>query len=901
MQIDFKALGRSLRERARELLPAWLPRGRWRGNEFVVGNVEGDAGDSLSIQWTTGVWKDFAGGPGGADLISLFAAVHHISNIEAARTLAGDTYTTPATAHDSIPTRKGDGARSTCISPAPAKAGMPSCVDYRFGKPVTVWIYRDATGAILGAVARYAVPFVSEVIDGVEVYITEDGKSHHKRPKTSRPWTWRVDKEGKALWRLGAWDRPRPLYKLDDLAARPDAPVMICEGEKAADAAFELAAQYVCMAWFGGVDGMPHADFSPLKGRNVLLWPDNDDVGIAAMWHLGYKLLQICRQVKIIIPGVDIAKGWDAADAILLDGFNSSDAETRWNCFRNWAVPLAHELKEEFNDGANTGDGGVRGNTESADTAELGAAGEEVSGHAQRERASQKADRGAIGADGTVTRDAAIQGGGGLESSVGSSGREVNQSLDSGDAGGDGRQVDTDAGTARTPVAKTQGKRKVRESGEGDVNERNPKAVRRADATKPPSTVRERKEIYWVKWGFDMTTSGKPHDNLSNAVAVIEQDPEWKGKIWYDTFLQRIIADVPGADGPREWSDFDDINLTLYMQRALGLTKISASIVGQAVVRVARKNLRNCVTDWMSSLKWDGEARLEEFFEDYFGAKRTNFTRAVSRNFWMSIVARAYMPGCKCDYMVVLEGAQGQKKSMAIEAVAGRAWFTVALEDIDKKDFFQTLRAKLVVEIGELEAFNRRGDMNRVKNVVSCATDNFRGSYKRHAEDHPRQCVFVGSTNRDDWNKDETGARRFWPIRTVGEIDVEGILSTREQYFAEAVHRLHLVAPDASPSVRMAAGADWWVVTVEEAKAEQLERFDEDSWTEHVGDFVALKTQVRIGEILTDGLKFDIADIKKGDEMRVGSILRSLGWERQVIWKDGVCSRLWAKKEAGGW
>lgn len=395
-----------------------------------------------------------------------------------------------------------------------------------------------------------------------------------------------------------------------------------------------------------------------------------------------------------------------------------------------------------------------------------------------------------------------------------------------------------------------------------------------------------------------MMGNGYPIDNLNNAIKVLENDPEWAGKIWYDTFLQRIVSNLPGADGvvaPREWTDFDDINLQVYMQATVGLRKISTDTVGKAVVRVARGNLKHCVVDWLETLKWDETVRLESFFTDYFGAKNTAFTRAVSRNFWMSIVARAYMPGCKCDYMVVLEGAQGMKKSMAIEAVASSPWFSVALEDIDGKDFFQTLRAKLIVEIGELEAFNRRGDMNRVKNVVSCATDNYRGSYERHAVDHPRQCIFCGTTNREDWNKDETGARRFWPIRTHGEIDIEGILATREQYYAEAVARLKRVPFSASAGARMAADADWWQVPTLEAQEEQEERFDEDSWKDTIEDFVALKTEVRMAEILVDGLKIDIGKVKRAEEMRAAAVLRSLGWEHKLVKRAGSVSRFWVK------
>lgn len=396
-----------------------------------------------------------------------------------------------------------------------------------------------------------------------------------------------------------------------------------------------------------------------------------------------------------------------------------------------------------------------------------------------------------------------------------------------------------------------------------------------------------------------MTTGGTPLQNLSNAVAALEHDPEWKGKIWYDTFLQRIIADIPGGDGPREWSDFDDVNLTLYMQRTIGLTKISSDIVAKAVVQIARSNLKHCVRDWLDGLLWDGTERIEHFFEDHFGAAGSNYTKAVSRNLWMSIVARTYLPGCKQDYMVVLEGPQGNGKSSAIEAIASRPWFAVASESVLSKEFFSALQGKLVIEISELDAFDR-ADATRVKMVLSTSEDRFRLPYDRHPADHPRQNIFVASTNRYDSNKDDTGARRNWYIRCQGPIDVAGIRVNREQLFAEAVARFKKVDLKASLADRLEAGADWWNIPTAEAEAEQEKRFQEDSWSAHVVDYLGLRDEVRIGEILTEALKIEIGKVKRTDELRAASVLRSLGWEKTDARRDGKVMKIWTRKSDGG-
>lgn len=143
--------------------------------------------------------------------------------------------------------------------PPPADATPPNMRTRHWGEPRRVWEYRDGTGALLFYVARYEW--------------TDDGKSHKATPQ----WSWgSVDGGESWRWGLGHYHEPRPLYGLDRLAARPTAPVLICEGEKAADAGGELLPMYVSMSWPGGTNGVDKADWSPLRGRRVLIWPDRD-------------------------------------------------------------------------------------------------------------------------------------------------------------------------------------------------------------------------------------------------------------------------------------------------------------------------------------------------------------------------------------------------------------------------------------------------------------------------------------------------------------------------------------------------------------------------------------------------------------------------------------------------
>jgi predicted P-loop ATPase len=256
---------------------------------------------------------------------------------------------------------------------------------------------------------------------------------------------------------------------------------------------------------------------------------------------------------------------------------------------------------------------------------------------------------------------------------------------------------------------------------------------------------------------------------------------------------------------------------------------------------------------------------------DGFGSELSHYSASVGRCFFVAMVARIYDPGCKHDYMPVFEGFQGVKKSSALGIIGGK-WFAEQHEDITKKDFFQNLPGKILFEISELHAF-KRSEVERIKGVISCQSDRYRGSYDRRSADHPRMSAFAGTTNRDDWVVDDTGARRFWPIRCT-IIDSNYLRSNREQLFAEAIALYKRVPLHASAEDRISAGADWWTVDPELAKAEVELRRNDDVWTAPVIGYARLRKWVTVAEIMENALKIPIDKHGRSDEMRVASILR---------------------------
>ena len=377
----------------------------------------------------------------------------------------------------------------------------------------------------------------------------------------------------------------------------------------------------------------------------------------------------------------------------------------------------------------------------------------------------------------------------------------------------------------------------------------------------------------WEQWGLRMTKKGGPHCNLHNAATILENDTTFKNLVNFDEFLNRVVTQNSPV---REWKDDDDLRVARYMQDTLAISGMGRDVVAQAVYYLAYQNVKNCVKDWLEGLGHDGTQRLESFFSDHFGATYNDYTKAASKNFWLSMVARAYKPGCKVDNMIVLEGAQGAGKSTALQIIGGD-WFAEQHESAtNPKAFAEILQGKLLIEISEMDAFSRV-EVNRVKQTVSCAADRFRASYARYAVDHPRTCVFVGTTNRDDWNRDETGARRFWPVACKGSINLQGIRDAREQLFAEAV-------------ARYKANESHWEMPLELAQAEQTERYHADPWLDPIEKILKGESFVTTEWILGK-LGLDIVRQGRSEEMRVATCLRFLRWERGRKRIDGNPTR----------
>ena len=225
---------------------------------------------------------------------------------------------------------------------------------------------------------------------------------------------------------------------------------------------------------------------------------------------------------------------------------------------------------------------------------------------------------------------------------------------------------------------------------------------------------------------------------------------------------------------------------------------------------IGKDNAFDPFLDYLKSLQWDNSPRGDNWLINHAGAADSTYTRAVSKRFLISVVARTFEPGCKVDTMLILSGDQGTKKSTLFNVLAGDEFFTDHLSPIDSKDARQELRGPAIVEMAELDAMNKK-ESTQIKAFITTRIDRLRESYGRTTNSYPRRCVFVGTTNETGYLKDSTGGRRFWPVSVKGKINIGAISKIRDQLWAEAVEWYR-------------CGINWWLSDEEELLAIDAQR-----------------------------------------------------------------------------
>lgn len=278
------------------------------------------------------------------------------------------------------------------------------------------------------------------------------------------------------------------------------------------------------------------------------------------------------------------------------------------------------------------------------------------------------------------------------------------------------------------------------------------------------------------------------YKNTENMTRVIQKHPDFIDTLRFDAYhniIQRKVNDT--------WRDLEDRD-SVYIQTRISVlfsdfAHVGKEMVYDAIVKVAYDNIIDSGKDYIESLKWDETPRLDTWLHQAFNTPSDEYHRTVGANWLKGLVKRVIQPGCKFDYVLVLEGKQGIKKSTSLGVLAGPLGHAETTISTEQKDFFLLMQGNAIIEFSEGETLSRT-EVKQLKAVITTPVDKFRQPYGRAVVPHPRRCVFAMTTNQSEYLKDETGNRRWLPVAVSGVANIEWIEQNREQLFAEAYQRV---------------------------------------------------------------------------------------------------------------
>ena len=396
---------------------------------------------------------------------------------------------------------------------------------------------------------------------------------------------------------------------------------------------------------------------------------------------------------------------------------------------------------------------------------------------------------------------------------------------------------------------------------------------------------------------------GRKSATLANIIKALGDPQICNLLIAYDEFLGTEVKSNVESPDWQPWTDEDSILMREYLSLN-GYKEVSAEIMRDGLCGAASKNRIDTAQIWAESLPaWDGTPRCASFFIDHFGVEDSDYAKAVGEYTWSALAGRIMVPGIKADMVPALCGAQGQRKSSGIAAMAPSRDLFVEISFHDQEDDIKRkMEGRLVAELAELAGLVKR-EQEWLKQFIVCRVDERRPNYKERIRSYPRRLLFIATTNKPQFLSDTTGNRRWLPLLT-GQVNVGGIIDNREQLWAEAfvLFDLHGVMFERAETLAQTKLEDH---TEESTDSDMIARwldtlrFDDVYDTSSLG-FWRDQPYITTQEIVRGVYQGGSADVSKL-KMRISVAMNSLGWDlRKLRHNHGeVPFHAWIKKSGG--
>lgn len=390
---------------------------------------------------------------------------------------------------------------------------------------------------------------------------------------------------------------------------------------------------------------------------------------------------------------------------------------------------------------------------------------------------------------------------------------------------------------------------------------------------------------------FKRDKNGKIESTINNVYLAVQRPDICQINIKFDQFRDEIMFTHVNSDQWQTFTDADYSRLRIGLEKG-GFKQIGRELIRDIVLLVADENPFDSATEWLSRLEWDGVPRIKTFLSDYFNAESSEYTEAVSLYLWTALAGRVLKPGIKADMVPILVGDQGCGKSTGVAALSPSPDYFCEVSFAEKDDdLARKMRGRLVGEIGELRGLHTK-ELESIKAFITRTHENWIPKYREFATQFPRRLVFVGTTNQDEFLSDDTGNRRFLPVR-VNNVNVEGIRQNREQLWAEAKKLFSDSGIQFSVAEQLAA-------------REHDQYMIKDAWQETVSRWLnepdiitdekpTDKDYVTSIEVLKGAIGLDAKSIGRREELRISKTLQELGYKKTVTKVGGKSLRVFAK------
>lgn len=387
-------------------------------------------------------------------------------------------------------------------------------------------------------------------------------------------------------------------------------------------------------------------------------------------------------------------------------------------------------------------------------------------------------------------------------------------------------------------------------------------------------------------------TNGEPFNTVYNTVTCFNIDmPQ---VLAFNQFSEDLIfmKPAPWHDGLVEqyWSDKDSARVLFYLGSNRRFEPSDRNLE-RALVEVGSQQSFHPIKHELENLVWDGVPRIKDWLVKFLGAQDDAYTRHVGLKVLVAAIARVYEPGCKFDYIMVLEGKQGIGKSQVVRILGGEYYGDIDI-NLHSKDTYDAMRRFWIIETSEMEAL-RKHESSSMRAFLSRQVDTYRVPYGKRAKDFKRQSIFIGTVNPEKctdigWLKDTTGNRRYWPISLPERpIELVNFRKVRNQLWAEAF-------------VHYKKGTPIWLEDTKielAAVIEQNKRMGADAWYDRIHEWVMSgygkdKEIISNSALYCDCLGGKFAQVSTTDYRRMADIMHSLGWEKGVFWNSEVKSEV---------